>query len=93
MDVGCDGWAVPAKGTRGTITAEGAAPIVVVGTTGDPATPYEWSVALAEQLESGHLVTFEGEGHTAYLRAGECLKDPIDAYLVEGVVPEEGLTC
>ncbi|NCT92170.1 alpha/beta hydrolase [Cellulomonas sp. APG4] len=92
-DVGCDGWAVPSTGERGPIAADGAAPIVVVGTTGDPATPYAWSVSLAEQLSSGVLVTWEGEGHTAYLRSNACVTDAVDAYLVDGTVPEDGLTC
>ena len=46
----CDGWPYPPTGARGEIAAAGAAPIVVVGTTNDPATPYEWSVSLADQL-------------------------------------------
>jgi len=74
---------------RGT----GAAPILVVGTTGDPATPYAWAEALASQLESGVLLTYEGEGHTAYLRSVPCIDDAIDAYLIEGKVPEDGKRC
>ena len=93
MGVGCEGWPFPAEGERGPIAAVGAPPILVVGTTGDPATPYEWSVALAEQLESGHLLTWEGEGHTAYGRANECVIDTVDAYLVRGEVPAEGARC
>ena len=75
------------------VTAAGADPIVVIGTTGDPATPHEWSVALAEQLESGVLVTYEGEGHTAYGRAGQCITGAVDSFLLEGTVPEDGLVC
>lgn len=93
MAVGCEAWPFQSQVERAPITAEGAAPILVVGTTGDPATPYEWSVALADQLESGHLLTFEGEGHTAYGRGGPCIGDAVDAYLVEGTLPEEGLVC
>ncbi|MFM9745803.1 alpha/beta hydrolase, partial [Streptomyces brasiliscabiei] len=55
----CESWPYPPTGVRERITAAGAAPIVVVGTTNDPATPYAWSVALAEQLSSGVLVTRE----------------------------------
>ena len=65
----------------------------MVGTTGDPATPYAWSQALAEQLESGQLLTWEGDGHTAYGRSGPCIHDAVDAYLTSGTVPEPGLTC
>ncbi|QCU79501.1 alpha/beta hydrolase [Citricoccus sp. SGAir0253] len=91
--VNCADWPVPPVDRPAPASAPGAAPIVVIGTTGDPATPYEWAPALAEQLESGVLVTWEGEGHTAYGRAGECIGDAVDGYLVEGRVPEDGLTC
>ena len=62
-------------------------------TTGDPATPYSWAEALAAQLDSGVLVTREGEGHTAYGRSGGCIEDLVDAYLLEDEVPAEGATC
>ena len=74
------------------MTGAGAAPILVVGTTGDPATPYRWAESLADQLESGVLVTYEGEGHTAY---GEhaCVDKTVDAHLPEGAVPAAGPRC
>ncbi|MCW3492054.1 alpha/beta hydrolase [Microbacterium sp. SSM24] len=89
----CEVWPYPATGTRGEITAEGAAPIVVVGTTNDPATPYEWSVSLAEQLASGVLITREGEGHTGYNKGSDCVDDAVEKYLLDGTVPQDGLTC
>ncbi|GAA4419796.1 alpha/beta hydrolase [Georgenia halophila] len=92
-DVLCDAWPVEGQQRPGPLDAEGAPPIVVVGTTGDPATPYEWSVSLAEQLASGVLVTHEGEGHTAYGRSNDCVLDAVDAFLVEGDPPKDGLTC
>ena len=91
-DLTCAFWPVPATGSPRTVRAEGAPPIVVVGTTGDPATPYRWAVALAEQLESGVLVTREGEGHTGYLDS-ECVQEAVDAYLIELTAPKDGLTC
>lgn len=93
MSAGCETWPVDSVREPAPVTAEGAAPILVVGTTGDPATPYEWSVSLADQLSSGVLLTWEGEGHTAYGRAGECVTDAVDAYLIEGVTPPEGTVC
>jgi pimeloyl-ACP methyl ester carboxylesterase len=93
MAAGCETWPVENVREPAPVAAEGAAPILVVGTTGDPATPYEWSVALADQLTSGVLLTWEGEGHTAYGRAGECVTDVVDAYLLEGVTPPEGTVC
>ncbi len=91
-DLVCAFWSVPAQGTPRTITAAGSATIVVVGTTGDPATPYHWSEALAEQLEAAVLITREGEGHTAYADS-TCIQEAIDDYLLELTVPEDGLTC
>ena len=89
----CEVWPYPPTGVRGQITAEGAAPIVVVGTTGDPATPYEWAVSLADQLSSGVLITRVGEGHTGYMKGNDCVDSAVEAYLVEGTVPEDGLRC
>jgi len=66
--------------------AVGAAPILVIGNTGDPATPYEWSVQLAETLESGLLYTVEAEGHTAY-GSFDCVEADVTAYLVALIVP------
>ncbi|NDR53160.1 MULTISPECIES: alpha/beta hydrolase [unclassified Actinomyces] len=92
-DLYCSVWGHASSRERAEIHASGAAPILVVGTTGDPATPYAWSQALSEQLEDGHLVTWRGNGHTAYGRADACVADAVDNYLLAGVLPEEGLTC
>lgn len=90
---GCDEWPYPPSGVREPIVADGAAPIVVVGTTNDPATPYEWSVSLAEQLSSGVLVTRVGEGHSGYNKGNACVDDAVGGYLLTGEVPEDGLRC
>lgn len=92
-DLYCQSWGHTSTRERGPIAAAGSAPIVVIGTTGDPATPYAWSQALAEQLENGFLLTWEGNGHTAYGRAGSCIRDAVDNYLLRGTVPEDGLVC
>jgi pimeloyl-ACP methyl ester carboxylesterase len=76
------------------IDADGAPAIVVVGTTRDPATPGVWAERLAEQLTSGVLVTFDGDGHTAYGQTGAaCVDAALDAFWLEGTVPEDGLVC
>ena len=72
--------------------AVGAPPILVIGTTGDPATPYEWSVEMADFLDSGVLYTVEGEGHTAYTSI-DCVTSAVNAYLIDLDVPDEGATC
>ena len=73
--------------------AKGAAPIVVISTTNDPATPYEAGVAMSKQLESGHLITHRGEGHTIYAQGDSCVDSAVNAYLLNLTVPPEGLTC
>ena len=75
------------------VHAEGAAPILVVGTTGDPATPYKWSEALAEQLDSGQLLTWQGNAHCAYGRGSSCITKAVDGFLLDGQLPEDNLTC
>jgi len=90
---GCEAWPIKSTGVRAPIRAAGAAPILVVGTTGDPATPYQWAVSLAGQLESGHLLTFDGQGHTAYTRSNACIMNAVDAFLVSGTVPADGKRC
>ena len=92
-DISCINWPYQGEGEREEIHAAGAAPILVVGTTGDPATPYEWAVALAEQLESGVLVSYDGEGHTAYNKSNACVSDAVERYLIEGTVPAADPMC
>lgn len=90
----CEQWPVEPVITPAPVSAAGAAPILVVGTTGDLATPYEWAESLTAQLESGVLLTYEGFGHLAYLSAGsDCVDSAVDAYLLDGELPEEGEVC
>ena len=93
MDLVCSVWGHNGTRKPTQIHAHGAAPILVVGTTGDPATPYAWSKSLAEQLDSGQLLTWEGNGHTAYGGDASCVNDAVDTYLISGTMPKEGLTC
>ncbi|MEB4615254.1 alpha/beta hydrolase [Leucobacter sp. M11] len=90
----CANWPYPTVTPNTPVSAEGADPILVVGTTGDPATPYRWAVSLAEQLDSGVLLSFEGEGHTAYRSAGNaCVDGAVDAYLLDGTLPADEARC
>jgi pimeloyl-ACP methyl ester carboxylesterase len=93
IDIACQNWPHPSVVTPHPITADGADPILVLGTTNDPATPYAWARAMAGQLSSGVLVTREGEGHTAYGQGNVCIDDTVDAYLVEGTVPQADPLC
>jgi pimeloyl-ACP methyl ester carboxylesterase len=89
----CAYWPVKPKGEPAPITAAGSGPIVVVGTTRDPATPYAWAQGLSRELANGHLLTYEGDGHTAYRRGSRCIDKAVDAYLLRGQVPAKGLRC
>ncbi|MFI8235048.1 alpha/beta hydrolase [Streptomyces sp. NPDC085900] len=89
----CAYWPVKATGEPHRIEAKGAAPIVVVGTTRDPATPYRWAQSLAAQLTSGRLLTYQGDGHTAYGRGSDCIDSAIDTYLLHGTPPAMGKRC
>jgi pimeloyl-ACP methyl ester carboxylesterase len=75
------------------ISAPGSGPILVVGTTRDPATPYEGAQALAQELSDGHLLTYDGDGHTAYREGSSCVDKTVDAYLLKGAVPPDGKSC
>ena len=72
--------------------AEGSAPILVIGTEGDPATPLEGAVDMATRLENAVLLTWEGEGHTAYPKTS-CVTRTVNDYLIGGVAPVDDLTC
>ncbi len=85
---GCAVWPVPSTGVPHAVRAPGAPPVVVIGTTRDPATPYAWAQGLADQLDKGVLMTFDGDGHTAYRRgAVACLAQPVTAYLLTTKAP------
>lgn len=92
-DMACLSWPHHPEQPRAPIAAPGAAPILVLGTTNDPSTPYEWAVAVGTQLESGILVTREGDGHTAFNKGNACVDATVEQYLVDGVVPPADVTC
>ncbi|MEU9920400.1 alpha/beta hydrolase [Streptomyces griseoluteus] len=89
----CTYWPVRATGEPHRIEAKGSAPIVVVGTTRDPATPYRWAQSLSRQLSSAHLLTYQGDGHTAYGRGSTCIDSAINTYLLHGTPPAPGKRC
>ena len=91
-NLGCTYWQAPATGKPGPIHAAGSSKIVVVGTRYDPATPYAWAKALTKQLKNGVLLTFDGDGHTAYFQGSDCVDRYIDQYFLIGRAPT-GVTC
>jgi pimeloyl-ACP methyl ester carboxylesterase len=89
----CAEWPIEVGRLVEDIDGAGAAPILVIGTSRDPATPLEWAVSLADQLESGILVRRDGDGHTGYLAGNQCVDSTVESYLVEGKVPDGPVDC
>jgi pimeloyl-ACP methyl ester carboxylesterase len=88
----CAYWPVPAQEKIEPIHARGAPAILVVGTRGDPATPYSWAVSLAQQLSSGRLLTYDGDGHTAY-GSSDCVDTAVNDYLLKLTPPAKRTSC
>ena len=90
----CEQWPYPASERPADYSAKGSAPIMVVGTTGDPATPYAQAVSLANKiLDNAFLVTYNGEGHTAYGQGISCVDDNVDDFLIDGTIPKSDPNC
>jgi pimeloyl-ACP methyl ester carboxylesterase len=87
----CAYWPVRAAPAR--LRGAGAPPILVVGTTRDPATPFRWAQGLAHDLASGVLLGWNGDGHTAYMVDSSCVDSTVDRYLISLVVPRNGTVC
>ncbi|WP_329040418.1 alpha/beta hydrolase [Streptomyces sp. NBC_00178] len=91
----CTGWPVTGAWVTPDVSAPGSAPILVIGNTGDPATPYAGAKAMATELGKGVgiVLTYKGEGHGAYNSGSTCVQKAVDGYLLEGKVPESGTVC
>lgn len=92
LDFVCETWTADSA-PQLKLTASGAPTILVVGTTGDSATPYEHAVSMAEQLEPAVLLTFDGAGHGAVTGGNECVDAAVTEFLVDGTPPDDGTTC
>ncbi|MEU6541142.1 alpha/beta hydrolase [Streptomyces sp. NPDC047000] len=91
----CHDWPVAGQHDTPEVSAPGAAPILLVGNTGDPATPYEGARSMADELGKGVGVelTWHGEGHGAYGNGSDCVDSTVNAYLLDGTVPKDGKVC
>ncbi|GAA3741146.1 alpha/beta hydrolase [Streptomyces tremellae] len=91
----CTKWPVPGRWTHPDVSAPGAGPVLVVGNTGDPATPYEGAKAMEKALGKGVAVelTYKGQGHGAYDSGSACVQRTVNAYLLDGTVPKAGTVC
>lgn len=89
----CAYWPVPATLAPHQLEVQGMPQVLVISTTGDPATPYASGVDLAKQL-GARLLTFEGTRHTAYLTAqNDCVDNAGNAYLISLALPADGTRC
>ncbi|WP_053914594.1 alpha/beta hydrolase [Streptomyces sp. TP-A0875] len=93
--LGCTGWPVAGAADHPDVSAPGAPPILVIGNTGDPATPYEGAARMARALGRGVGVelTYKGQGHGAYDSGNRCVRDAVHAYLLDGDTPAAGTVC
>ncbi|AWW42455.1 alpha/beta hydrolase [Streptomyces cadmiisoli] len=91
----CHDWPVPGQFDSPEVSAPGAAPILVVGNTGDPATPYEGARRMADELGKGVgvVLTWKGDGHGAYGSGSDCVDSTVNAYVLKGTVPKDGKVC
>lgn len=88
----CVDWPAPPDPLT-AVTAPGSPPILVISTTGDPATPYEGGVRVAERLSNGILITNQGDGHGAVTEGSSCVNALVAAYLLDDAVPRDGTVC
>ncbi|MEV5429984.1 alpha/beta hydrolase [Streptomyces sp. NPDC052701] len=91
----CHDWPVAGQHETPEVSAPGAPPVLVIGNTGDPATPYEGARRMADELGEGVgvVLTWKGEGHGAYGSGSDCVDSTVNAYLLNGSVPEDGKVC
>jgi pimeloyl-ACP methyl ester carboxylesterase len=91
-EAACAVWPVPPDRTPAPVTAPGSPPILVVGTTDDPATPYAWAVSVSHELAHGVLLTRDGDDHVSYFYSA-CVRSYVQTYLVSLVTPPAGTVC
>jgi pimeloyl-ACP methyl ester carboxylesterase len=91
--VTCLGWSVKAANPCPGPWDAPTPPVLVIGNTFDPATPYSSSQRMARELSDGHFLTVDGFGHTELLNTSRCAQDHIAAYLIDGTLPPDGTRC
>ncbi|MFG2380289.1 alpha/beta hydrolase [Streptomyces avermitilis] len=91
----CHDWPVSGQYDNPEVSAPGAEPVLVIGNTGDPATPYGGARKMADELgkDVGVELTWKGEGHGAYGSGSDCVDSTVDSYLLNGTVPKDGKVC
>ena len=88
----CATWPVPPTPVTGPVVAEGSGPVLVIGTTGDAATPLEQAERVADELADGRLVVVEGDRHVGYMGSA-CVQDLVERFIVDGEAPADDVRC
>ena len=86
-------WLWPATAKREKVKIEGVQPILLVGNTGDPATPYAMAQSVHKQIPNSRLLTWKSYSHTAYGLGSDCVQETVDKYLLGGILPDSDVTC
>ncbi|MEU1736061.1 alpha/beta hydrolase [Streptosporangium sp. NPDC020145] len=92
MTTGCLGWPVQPSNPQRPVRITQVPPVLLVGNTHDPATPLVWAKSLARGIKGSQVLTYDGDGHTAYLR-NACATGSVDRYLISGTLPVPGTVC
>jgi pimeloyl-ACP methyl ester carboxylesterase len=89
---GCIGWPNRTTNPQHPLSIHGSAPLLMLNSRYDPATPYAWAQTAARQSGTT-LLTYDGWGHGAYFKNSDCVVKATDAYLISGKLPARGTHC
>ena len=89
----CKYWKAKPKLLNFDLSKINTKPILVIGVTEDPATPYKWAQILSKSFRNAELLTLKGEGHTGHNRGNKCVDSAVDAYFLTGKIPSKSLIC
>lgn len=89
----CANWPAQGSGPAKSVNIQGTAPILIVSTTHDPATPGMWGEQLANQIQNSGLLAWDAHNHTAYEQGSACIDESVDAYLLRGTMPSANVVC
>ena len=89
----CKYWKAKPQLPKTQLTKIETSPIIIIGVTEDPATPYKWSQNLAKVFTNSKLLTLKGEGHTGHNQGNKCVDSAVDSYYLTGKIRTSALIC
>lgn len=89
----CKYWKAKPQLPKVSLAEIKTAPLLIIGVTGDPATPYKWAQSLAKTFPSSRLITLKGEGHTGHNKGNKCVDSAVNDYFLTGKIPLTPLIC